>query len=57
MLPFHDYLFAHQFSNEQSGLLTGTFLLSVARKARLNLTAFSRDIRNPALREEVTAGD
>jgi len=54
---FHDYLFAHQFATERSGLLTTDFLLSVARKVGLNLTQFRVDIRNPALRRAVLADD
>jgi protein-disulfide isomerase len=54
---YHDYLFAHQFATERSGLLTSNFLLSVARKVGLNLTQFRADIRDPALRRAVLADD
>jgi len=46
---YHDYLFAHQFPDEHSGLVTGAYLRSVARRLGLNMTLFNRDLTNPAL--------
>ena len=47
--PYHDYLFAHQSPDEHSGLVTGAYLRSVARRLGLNMTLFGRDVADPAL--------
>jgi protein-disulfide isomerase len=52
---FHDYLFAHQLSDEHSGLVTGGYLRSVARRLGLNMAAFDRDVAGPALAAAVRA--
>jgi protein-disulfide isomerase len=54
---YHDYLFAHQSPDEHSGLLTGAYLRSVARRLGLNPAAFSRDFASPALTAAVRADD
>jgi protein-disulfide isomerase len=54
---YHDYLFAHQSPDEHSGLLTGAYLRSVARRLGLNMAAFSRDFASPALTAAVRADD
>lgn len=54
---YHDYLFAHQSPDEHSGLLTGAYLRSVARRLSLNMTAFDRDVADPALTAAVRADD
>ncbi len=54
---YHDYLFAHQFPDEHSGLVTGAYLRSVARRLGLNMTLFNRDLTNPALTAAVRADD
>jgi protein-disulfide isomerase len=55
--PYHDYLLAHQFPSERSGLVTGAYLRSVARRLGLNMTVFSRDLADPALTAAVRADD
>ena len=55
--PYHDYLFAHQFSSERSGLVTGAYLRSVARRLGLNMPVFNRDVAEPALTAAVRADD
>jgi protein-disulfide isomerase len=52
---YHDYLFAHQSPDEHSGLVTGAYLRSVARRLGLNMTLFSRDVADPALAAAVRA--
>ncbi len=52
---FHDYLFAHQSADEHSGLVTGGYLRSVARRLGLNMAAFDRDVASPALAAAVRA--
>ncbi len=52
---YHDYLFAHQFPNEHSGLVTDSYLRSVARRLGLNMTLFNRDFTSPALAAAVRA--
>ena len=52
---YHDYLFAHQFPDEHSGLVTGAYLRSVARRLGLTMTLFSRDVADPALAAAVRA--
>jgi protein-disulfide isomerase len=54
---YHDYLFAHQSPDEHSGLVTGAYLRSVARRLGLNMTLFNRDFANPALTAAVRADD
>jgi protein-disulfide isomerase len=54
---YHDYLFAHQFPDEHSGLVTGAYLRSVARRLGLNMTRFDRDVASPALAAAVRADD
>ncbi len=54
---FHDYLFAHQSPDERSGLVTGGYLRSVARRLGLNMAAFDRDVASPALAAAVRADD
>jgi protein-disulfide isomerase len=39
---YHDYLFAHQSPDEHSGLVTGAYLRSVARRLGLNMALFGR---------------
>lgn len=46
---YHDYLFAHQFPDEHSGLVTDAYLRSVARRLGLNMALFGRDVADPAL--------
>lgn len=55
--PYHDYLFAHQFPSERSGLLTSAYLRSVARRLGLNMPEFNRDLASPALTTAVHADD
>jgi protein-disulfide isomerase len=55
--PYHDYLFAHQFPSERSGLVTGAYLRSVARRLGLNMPVFNRDVADPALTAAVRADD
>ena len=55
--PYHDYLFAHQFASERSGLVTGAYLRSVARRLGLNMPMFNRDVAGPALTAAVRADD
>lgn len=55
--PYHDYLFAHQFPSERSGLVTAAYLQSVARRLGLNMPAFNRDVTGPALVAAVRADD
>ncbi|HEV2377338.1 MAG TPA: thioredoxin domain-containing protein [Streptosporangiaceae bacterium] len=45
---YHDYLFAHQSPDEHSGLVTGAYLLSEARRLGLNMSLFGRDVAGPA---------
>ncbi len=52
---YHDYLFAHQFPDEHSGLVTDAYLRSVARRLGLNVTLFNRDLTSPALTTAVRA--
>jgi len=52
---YHDYLFAHQFPNEHSGLVTGAYLRSAARRLGLNMAMFNRDMADPALAAAVRA--
>jgi protein-disulfide isomerase len=52
---YHDYLFAHQSSDERSGLVTGAYLRSVARRLGLNMALFGRDAADPALAAAVRA--
>jgi len=52
---YHDYLFAHQSSDEHSGLVTGAYLRSVARRLGLNMALFGRDVADPALAAAVRA--
>src|SRR5262249_44964079 len=52
---YHDYLFAHQFPDEHSGLVTGAYLRSVARRVGLDMTLFNRDVTDPALTQAVQA--
>jgi protein-disulfide isomerase len=52
---YHDYLFAHQSGDEHSGLVTGAYLRSVARRLGLNMTLFNRDVAGPALAAAVRA--
>ncbi len=54
---YHDYLFAHQSPDERSGLVTDSYLRSVARRLGLNMTLFNRDFTNPALTAAVRADD
>ena len=54
---YHEDLFAHQFPDERSGLVTGAYLRSVARRLGLNMTLFNRDVANPALTAAVRADD
>ncbi len=54
---YHDYLFAHQFPDEHSGLVTGAYLRSVARRLGLDMTLFNRDVTDPALAEAGRADD
>lgn len=55
--PYHDYLFAHQFSSERSGRVTGAYLRSVAQRLGLNMPVFNRDVTEPALAAAVRADD
>jgi len=52
---YHDYLFAHQFPDEHSGLVTAAYLRSVARQLGLNMALFGRDVADPALAAAVRA--
>jgi protein-disulfide isomerase len=52
---YHDYLFAHQSGDEHSGLVTGAYLRSVARRLGLNMSVFGRDVAGPALAAAVRA--
>ena len=52
---YHDYLFAHQSSDEHSGLVTRAYLRSVARRLGLNMALFGRDVADPALAAAVRA--
>ena len=52
---YHDYLFAHQSPDEHSGLVTGTYLRSVARRLGLNMARFNRDVADPVLAVAVRA--
>jgi len=52
---YHDYLFAHQFPNEHSGLVTAAYLRSVARRLGLNMALFIRGMAHPALAAAVRA--
>jgi protein-disulfide isomerase len=52
---YHDYLFAHQSPDEHSGLVTGAYLRSVARRLGLNMALFGRDLADPALAAAVRA--
>ena len=52
---YHDYLFAHQSSDEHSGRFTGAYLRSVARRLGLNMSVFGRDAADPALAAAVRA--
>jgi protein-disulfide isomerase len=52
---YHDYLFAHQSPDERSGLVTGAYLRSVARRLGLNMSLFGRDVADPALAAAVRA--
>ena len=52
---YHDYLFAHQSPDEHSGLVTGAYLRSVARRLGLNMALFNRDVADPALAAAVRA--
>jgi protein-disulfide isomerase len=52
---YHDYLFAHQPPDEHIGLVTGAYLRSVARRLRLNMTRFNRDVASPPLAAAVRA--
>jgi protein-disulfide isomerase len=52
---YHDYLFAHQSPDEHSGLVTGAYLRSVARRLGLNISLFNRDVTDPALAAAVRA--
>jgi protein-disulfide isomerase len=52
---YHDYLFAHQSPDEHSGLVTGAYLRSVARRLGLNMALFNRDLADPALAAAVRA--
>ena len=54
---YHDYLSAHQFPDEHSGLVTGGYLRSVTRRLVLNMTMFNRDVTGPALAAAVRADD
>jgi hypothetical protein len=47
---YHDYLFAHQFPGEHSGLVTGAYLRLVARRLGLNMTLLNRDFSGRRLR-------
>jgi len=53
---YHDYLFAHQSPDEHSGLVTGAYLRSVARRLGLNIALFNREVAGPALAAAVRAG-
>jgi protein-disulfide isomerase len=52
---YHNFLFAHQFPDEHSGLVTDAYLRSVARRLGLNMTRFNRDFTSPALTTAVRA--
>ena len=52
---YHDYLFAHQSPDEHSGLVTGAYLRSVARRLGLNVARFNRDVAGSALAAAVRA--
>jgi protein-disulfide isomerase len=52
---YHDYLYAHQSSDEHSGLVTGAYLRAVARRLGLNMAVFGRDVGGPALAAAVRA--
>jgi len=52
---YHDYLFAHQSGDEHSGLVTGAYLRSMARRLGLNMALFNRDVADPALAAAVRA--
>jgi protein-disulfide isomerase len=52
---YHDYLFAHQSPDEHSGLVTGAYLRSAARRLGLNMAVFGRDVADPTLAAAVRA--
>ena len=52
---YHDYLYAHQSSNEHSGLVTAGYLRTVARHVGLNMAEFERASASPALAKAVRA--
>lgn len=52
---YNNFLMAHQFANEHSGLVTAAYLRSVATRLGLNMTLFNRDVSDPALAAAVKA--
>jgi protein-disulfide isomerase len=52
---YHDYLFAHQFPDEHSGLVTDAYLRAVARRVGLNMALLNHDFADPALPRAVQA--